>query len=107
MATRIVRGLYYHHFQKFIPLPWSVDAWCTDGFPQQAKGLSDVKGIINDILREVPVVKAGGAFKYWFKVVGEPEDLSSAWYLLFFSRVAFFGMTAKDAGRPGVDAPKA
>lgn len=104
VAARIVRGLYRHHFKKNIPQPWSVDAWCTEGFPKQANGLSTVKGIIAKLLQEVPVVKADGAFKYWFKTIGEPEDLSSAWYMLFFSRVGFFGMTARDSSNK-VDAP--
>jgi hypothetical protein len=93
VATRIIRGLYHHHFKKIIPPQWSVDAWCIEGFPQQGKGLSAVKGIISELLSQMPIAKANGAFKYWFKPIGEPEDLSSVWYMLFFSRVGFFGMT--------------
>jgi len=106
VATRIVRGLFHHHFAKFIPFPGYVDAWCIDGFPQHSEGLSKVKGIITELLSDVPTVIANGAFKYWFRSIGEPADLASIWYMLFFSRVGFFGMTVKDVSRKDAPDPK-
>jgi hypothetical protein len=95
VATRVVQGLYYHHFGKILRAPCSAEAWCTEGFPRQTQTeeVKLIRHLISELQYLEPIVKADGVFKYWFKQIGEPEDCSSYWYMCFYERVGFFAIT--------------
>jgi len=94
VATRIVRGLFYHHSRRRIPNEYRVVAYCTTGIgSSQTEVVTQVRDMVNGLLSGKPHIVGKGTFAYWYRFLEEDVQLS-AWLLVFYKKIAFVGITA-------------
>lgn len=101
VATRVVRGLFFHHMGYRLPDSCGVDARCTDGIDStQADVIEMIRNWVGICRTQQPIVKGQGTFRYWYRFVDDQaaHPNSSVWLLLFYDTVAFFGMTVDNQG---------
>ena len=92
VASRIVRGLFFHEVTKPLPAEYSVFAWCEDGLTEQS---DETKA---EICRIAAIVKTSqettignGVFAFWWKPT--EVDNATAWVLQFYKRLSFLCVT--------------
>ena len=97
VVMRIVRGLYFHHYDNPLPTWCEVDVWCVDGFGRADPSvIQTLQSWIIRLQQEPPTEIGGGVFKYWHCLAdgdGQSDGYSSVWLLLFYESTAFFGVT--------------
>lgn len=100
VATRIMKGLYFHHYGK--PLP----AWCEDGLGDvDTNSIQVIQSFVAHLQQNPPIEIGGGVFKYWHGLAnneGDNDAYSSIWLLVFYESTVFFGVTT---GRPTSNTP--
>lgn len=100
VAEKTIRGLFFHEFAQ--PIPKQTDVWVRyeDAIQQQSQPVRDE--LINTVvpaLFERPEFTVGGdAFAYRFARDDDPPH-STAWWLEFYRRFRFVGMTIPPARR--------
>lgn len=106
VATRIMKGLYFHHYGKPLPAWCEVDAWCEDGLGDvDTNSIQVIQSFVAHLQQNSPIEIGGGVFKYWHGLAnneGENDGYSSVWLLVFYESTAFFGVTT---GRPTSNTP--
>lgn len=97
VVTRIIRGLYHHHYKKPLPMRCEVDAWCEDGLGNaDSNTIQELRGWVTHLQQNPAIEVGGGVFKYWHSPVGcdaQSDEYHSVWLLLFYESTAFFGVT--------------
>jgi hypothetical protein len=97
VVTRIVRGLYFYHYNQRLPDWCEVDTWCLDGL-NGINGVTaeNLTALINR-LQSNPVAEIGdGVFKYWHCLSddgGKIDNFCTVWLLVFYESTAFLGIT--------------
>jgi hypothetical protein len=94
VASRIVKGLFYHHTQKHLFGNKDAIAYVVDslrGLPQdELINLRD--NILKPLKNSSPISIGGDVFEYKY-VLAKDEMYASAWLLRFFKKVYFLGLT--------------
>lgn len=98
VATRIIRGLYFHHYGNALPTWCEVDTWCEDGLIGVDDNTIQLLQSYALLLHQSPPLEIGdGVFKYWHRLAdGNDHNYCSIWLLEFYESTAFFGITVGD-----------
>jgi hypothetical protein len=93
VAARITRGLFLHESKRHLDPGWVAVAWQSDSIAEQHH--RSAASLVIGALRDAPLKSIGnGAFKYRYRSF--PEELNgSAFGLVFYDKVGFFGITAQ------------
>ncbi|MCY3710236.1 MAG: hypothetical protein OXG26_15190 [Caldilineaceae bacterium] len=89
VASRIIRGLFWHTKNERLPDHYEVDASVIE-HPQQIN--EQLMNMCAEVLKEEPISLGNDVFKCWHKSI--PEDkFASLWILQFYRKIHFLGVT--------------
>ena len=99
VASRIIRGLFWHKTNERLPNHYEVDASVVEQPQQIDKQLANMCA---EVLKEEPIALGNDVFSCWHK--STPEDkFTSLWILQFYKRIHFLGVTTKPDPDPDLD----
>ena len=94
MASRVVKGLYWHEFKERLLDNYKTTAWEESGLAEMAQDSRDKLTVMcSKLVSEPPKTIGDNVFSYWFQQVAE-DKYTSAWILRFYESVYFFCVTA-------------
>jgi len=92
VASRTVRGLFYHEKGYRLPAQYEAATWAASEFDHSPRKLTQAVELVS-YLRAQPFRMIGeGVFSYKFKAADADEN-ATAWVLIFYERFAFVGLT--------------
>lgn len=94
VISRILRGLYAHHFSEILSPEAEVIAYAEEGLIGIDR---DRQRIVDSLVRPLASTPAhrigdGRSFKYWFQKAPEMEE-ATAWVLTFYESTRFLAIT--------------
>lgn len=93
VASRIIKGLFFHHFKEILPQNYIVTAYCSEGMknmpPDKIIYLQD--SILIPISKQ-QLYNIKPIFEYKFIATKEDKYIT-AWLMSFFNKVYFLGIT--------------
>ena len=99
VASRIIKGLFWHIENERLPNHCEVDAAVVDQ-PQQIN--EQLANMCAEVLKEDPITLGSDVFKCWQK--STPEDkFTSLWILQFYNKIHFLGVTTNPHANPNLD----
>ena len=102
VASRIVKGLYWHKTNERLPDHYEVDAGVVDQLRQFDEQLTNMCA---EVLKEEPLALGNDVFKCWHK--STPEDrFSSLWILQFYTNIHFLCVTTNSYANQNPTPPK-
>lgn len=92
VLNRIVRGLFYHHSQKYLPGTIAFEFCPVDA---SSKFHSEGQQRMNRLEGRLTTI-GGGVFRYAFEPFQPPDPFGTAWLMCFYDHKTFFCVTASD-----------
>jgi hypothetical protein len=115
VASRIVRGLFFHETGSPLPQYYQAASWFRDGLLKPNRPSASQVAVeafdreANWLRNRRPSVVLGdGVFRYWWVAV-EADPVITRWLFVFYNAVAVFGFTAphtKMAGTQAIGFPR-
>ena len=99
VASRIVKGLFWHQTRERLPSYCEVDAAVVDQLRHFDEQLMNMCA---EVLKEEPITLGNDVFNCWNKTT--PEDkFTSLWILQFYSNIHFLCITMNPLANPNLD----
>ena len=96
VASRIVKGLFWHKTSECLPSVYEVTSWVDAGLPYIKNRDLQIFALV---MMEEPIRIGRNVFKCWHKSVVE-DMFTSVWVLQFYENVHIFCMTATPQFKP-------
>lgn len=92
VTSRVIKGLFYFHYQRVIPSEFLVRSYSMGGF--QAPN-NEIQNMLNR-MKGAPInyIRDDRIFNY-YHILNEDDSYSSCWYLTFFGRSSFLGLIVR------------
>lgn len=96
-ARRIIRGLYFHRFQRRFPDDHQVSAWEDSGMEGiDSETGEKVANICRKLIAREGQSRGDGVFDYWMEVASDNPD-ATVWLLRFYGSLPFLGVTLPES----------
>jgi len=94
VAERIVRGLFYHHVARTVPVDCLVSAMCVTGQVMEGDLRDHVYGLAQALREHEVHDPGGGTFRYRYAHVDERASApnSTVWLFSFYEAIEFFAL---------------
>jgi hypothetical protein len=93
VIARIVKGLFFHTFQRRLPDTYEAIGFEESGLAQRGELNAESLRILNALSDVDFVVMGDGVFTYRVKVAVDGPNVT-VWQIVFYKKASFFGMTA-------------
>ena len=95
VASRVIKGLFAHHWHHRLPDEFEVDSYCEDGFDHSSPDvLARLQAFVQTVRMEPQYESPREVLRYKFKRY-EEDGVTSAWVLSFLHFTAFVGLVTR------------
>lgn len=95
VVARIVKGLFYHEFNRRLPETHEVAAYFEEGFGcVDSTTMANVLRLCSNVTAEVPTERGANVFRFWYKAAEDSPD-TSLWVLQFYGTLGFMAVVGE------------